>query len=188
MVVKSRRHSYGRLKKTYRLPNLIKIQLDSYTEFLQVDVPKTKRKNRGLEAIFREVFPIISLGGIFKLEYLYYDLGKPKYNVDECKNRSMTYGAPFRIKLRLKSEHEMKEQEVYVGEIPLMTDKGTFIINGDERVVVNQLHRSPGISFEETGSTAGKMTFTEDGDPIKCAVIVKISDKGEYEFYKSVCP
>ncbi len=179
MVVKSRRHSYGRLKDTYKLPNLIKIQLDSYADFLQMDVSKTKRKNRGLEAIFRGVFPIISLGGVYKLEYLYYDLGKPKYNVDECKNRSMTYGAPFRIKLRLKSEHEIKEQEVYVGEVPLMTDKGTFIINGDERVVVNQLHRSPGISFEETGSTAGKMTFTARLIPDRGAWIEFFYDRNE---------
>lgn len=178
-VKKSQRQSYARLKNIYELPNLIKMQLDSYSEFLQVNAPKTKRKNRGLEAIFGEVFPIESLGGVCRLEYLHYDLGKPKYDIDECKNRSMTYGAPFRIKLRLKLEHEMKEQEVFVGEVPLMTDKGTFIINGDERVVVSQLHRSPGISFEETSTPGGKTSYTARLIPDRGAWIEFLYDRND---------
>ncbi|MCK4852126.1 MAG: DNA-directed RNA polymerase subunit beta [Candidatus Omnitrophica bacterium] len=179
MMIKTQRHSYARLKNICELPNLINIQMDSYSQFLQKDVPKTKRKRRGLEAIFREVFPIMSLDGLYTLEYLYYDLKNAKYDIDECKNRSMTYGAPFRIKLRLRSEREMKEQEVYVGEIPLMTEKGTFVINGDERVVVNQLHRSPGISFEETGTTGGKMSYTARLIPDRGAWIEFLYDRND---------
>lgn len=160
MTFKVERESYGRLKNTFEIPNLIKIQVDSYAEFLQMDVPKTKRQNRGLEGLFREVFPITSQDGQFKLEYLYFEMGQPKYGIDECKRRSLTYASPLRIKLRLRLPNEMKEQEVYVGEVPLMTEVGTFIINGDERVVVTQLHRSPGISFEESGNLGGKSIYT----------------------------
>jgi len=179
MAFPSQRHSYARLKNTYEFPNLIKMQTDSYAEFLQMGISKTKRENRGLEAIFREFFPMISLGGTYKLEYLHYDLGKPKYGEDECKNRSLTYAAPFRIKLRLKLENEMKEQEVYIGEVPLMTEKGTFIVNGDERVVVSQLHRSPGISFEETGTPSGKLSYTARLIPDRGAWIEFLYDRND---------
>ncbi len=179
MVVKVKRKSYARLKDIYDIPNLIKIQIDSYGEFLQKSVPKTKRKNHGLEALFREVFPIISQDGKYKLEYLYYDIKQPKYDVEECKRRSLTFAAPLRIKLRLRLETEMKEQEVYVGEIPLMTDIGTYIINGDERVVVNQLHRSPGISFEESASTGGKSIYSARLIPDRGAWIEFLFDKSD---------
>jgi len=129
MTVKIERKSYARLKRVYDIPNLIKIQKDSYTDFLQVSAPKTKREDKGLEALFREVFPIVSHNGEFSLEYLHYDIKQPKYDVEECKRRSLTFAAPLRIRLRLKLPTEMKEQEVYVGEVPLMTDVGTFIIN-----------------------------------------------------------
>ncbi len=179
MAVKVKRKSYARLKNVYDIPNLLKIQVDSYAEFLQQFEAKTKRKDRGLEALFREVFPITSQDGAYKLEYVYYDIGQPKYDVEECKRRSLTYAAPLRIKLRLKLENEIKEQEVYVGEIPLMTEIGTFIVNGDERVVVSQLHRSPGISFEETTSTGGKPTYSARLIPDRGAWIEFLFDKSD---------
>ncbi|MEA3489947.1 MAG: DNA-directed RNA polymerase subunit beta [Candidatus Omnitrophota bacterium] len=177
MALKVKRKSYARLKDVYNIPNLIMIQVDSYTDFLQRGTPKTKRENNGLEALFREVFPIVSQSGEYRLEYLYYDIKQPKYDAEECKRRSLTYAAPLRIKLRLKLKTEMKEQEVYVGEIPLMTETGTFIINGDERVVVSQLHRSPGISFEESSSVAGKVIYTARLIPDRGAWIEFLFDK-----------
>lgn len=179
MSVNVKRESYARLKNVYNIPNLIKIQIDSYNEFLQLNTPKTKRAHCGLEALFREVFPIISQDGTYKLEYIYYDIKQPKYDVDECKRRSLTYAAPLRIKLRLRLETEMKEQEVYVGEIPLMTDKATFIVNGDERVIVNQLHRSPGISFEENAAVGGKSIYSARLIPDRGAWIEFMFDKSD---------
>ncbi|MDP3790678.1 MAG: DNA-directed RNA polymerase subunit beta [Candidatus Omnitrophota bacterium] len=155
-----KRKSYAKIEECYDLPNLLDIQLDSYKEFLQADVAKTKRKNIGLESAFREVFPIENSDGEYKLEYLSYSIGKPKYPIYECQKRGMSYAAPLKIMLRLKSKKETKEQEVYLGDLPLMTDTGTFIVNGDERVVVSQLHRSPGISFEEEMHLTGKKLFS----------------------------
>jgi DNA-directed RNA polymerase subunit beta len=155
-----KRKSYAKIEECYDLPNLLDLQLDSYKEFLQADVPKTKRKNVGLESAFREVFPIENADGEYKLEYISYSMGKPKYSIYECQKRGMLYAAPLKIMLRLKSKKETKEQEVYLGDIPLMTDTGTFIVNGDERVVVSQLHRSPGISFEEEMHLTGKKIFS----------------------------
>ncbi|MBU0683373.1 MAG: DNA-directed RNA polymerase subunit beta, partial [Candidatus Omnitrophica bacterium] len=132
-----------------------------------------------LEELLSDVFPIASHDGRYKLEYLNYDIRQPKYNGEECKRRSLTYAAPFRIKLRLKLETEIKEQEVYVGEIPLMTDVGTFIINGDERVVVNQLHRSPGISFEKNSVVGGKSIFSARLIPDRGAWIEFMFDKSD---------
>ncbi|MFH1665705.1 MAG: DNA-directed RNA polymerase subunit beta [Candidatus Omnitrophota bacterium] len=179
MAVKTERKSYARLKDVFDIPNLLSIQVDSYLEFLQRFVPKTKRKNTGMEALFRDVFPITSQSGEYKLEYLYYDIKDPKYDAEECKQRSLTYAAPLRIKLRLKTETEMKEQDVYVGEIPIMTDIGTFIINGDERVVVTQLHRSPGVSFEEAASTGGKSIYSARLIPDRGAWIEFLFDKND---------
>ncbi|MGD2279105.1 MAG: DNA-directed RNA polymerase subunit beta, partial [Candidatus Omnitrophota bacterium] len=179
MAVKIQRRSYARLKETFELPNLVKIQVDSYNDFLQRFAPKTKRQKRGLEALFSDVCPIESQDGRYRLEYLYYDLSQPKYNAEDCKERSLTYSAPLRIKLRLKLETEMKEQEVYICDIPLMTEHGTFIINGDERVVVNQLHRSPGISFEETGQPAGKKVFSARIIPDRGAWIEFLFDRSD---------
>ncbi|MBD3379445.1 MAG: DNA-directed RNA polymerase subunit beta [Candidatus Omnitrophica bacterium] len=179
MALKTERKSYARLKNSFDFSDLVKIQKDSYSEFLQQDVPRTKRKNIGFEGLLRDVFPIESHDGAYKLEYLHYDLRQPKYDVEECKKRSLTYAAPLRIKLRLKLEKEIKEQEVYVGEVPLMTDVGTYIINGDERVVVNQLHRSPGISFEETGSTGGKTVYSARLIPDRGAWIEFMCDKND---------
>ena len=179
MAVKVQRQSYARLQEVSNFPNLVKIQLDSYENLLQYSVPKTKRKYCGLEALFSDVFPVISQDGRYRLEYLYYELGQPKYTAEDCKERSLTFAAPFRIKLRLKLENEMKEQEVYVCDIPLMTEHGTFIINGDERVVVNQIHRSPGISFEETGQPAGKKVVSARIIPDRGAWIEFLIDRSD---------
>ncbi|MDP3804720.1 MAG: hypothetical protein Q8Q87_04115, partial [Candidatus Omnitrophota bacterium] len=117
-----KRKSYAKIEECYDLPNLLEIQLHSYVEFLQMDIPKTKRKNQGLESAFREVFPIQAADGEHKLEYVSYSIGKPKYTLLECKKRGMTYGGALRVMMRLKSKTETKEQEVYLGDIPLMTD------------------------------------------------------------------
>ncbi len=166
-----KRKSYAKIKECYDLPNLLDIQLDSYREFLQADTPKAKRKNIGLESAFREIFPIENADGEYKLEYISYHLSKPKYVIYECQKRGMSYAAPLKILLRLKSKKETKEQEVYLGDIPLMTDTGTFIINGDERVVVSQLHRSPGISFEEEMHVTGKKIYSARVIPYRGAWI-----------------
>jgi DNA-directed RNA polymerase subunit beta len=174
-----KRTSYARLKDIYEIPNLIKIQVDSYEEFLQRFTPKTKRENRGLEGLLREVFPLESPNKEYSLEYLYYDIKQPKYDAEECKRRSLTYSAPLRMKLRLRLPTEIKEQEVYVGEIPLMTEYGTYVINGDERVVVSQLHRSPGISFEETAVAGGKSIYSARLIPDRGAWIEFLFDKSD---------
>ncbi|MFA6079453.1 MAG: DNA-directed RNA polymerase subunit beta, partial [Candidatus Omnitrophota bacterium] len=156
----TKRKSYAKIAECFEMPNLLDIQLHSYEEFLQADIAKSKRKNQGLESAFREVFPIESADGEYKLEYVKYSVGKPKYGLLECKKRGMTYGGSLRVMMRLKSKTETKEQEVYLGDLPLMTETGTFIVNGDERVVVSQLHRSPGISFEEEMHPTGKKIYS----------------------------
>ncbi len=141
--------NFGKIKKKIDLPDLIEIQTKSYDWFLQENVPPAKRKNQGLQAVFNETFPIESPHEDVVLEYTEYELGEPKYSELACKERDVTYAAPLKSIIRLikKDNMEVREQSVYMGDIPLMTDRGTFIINGAERVVVNQLHRSPGIFF-----------------------------------------
>lgn len=155
-----KRRGFAKIKEVCPLPHLLEIQLNSYKEFLQADVPKTKRANMGLEAVFREVFPIENYDGSYKLSYVSYSLGKPKYTAEECRRCALTYAAPLKVKLRLHTPKDTKEQEVYFCDLPLMTPVGTFIINGDERVVVSQIHRSPGISFEETIHPNGKRLYS----------------------------
>ena len=154
------RKNFARIQECFDVPNLVEVQTVSYEEFLQLEVPKTKRETRGLQKVFMEVFPIESYDGNNKLEFVSYSLGKPKYNIDECQKRGMTYAAPLKVKLRLRTKKDAREQEVYMGDLPLMTETGTYIINGDERVVVSQLHRSPGISFEETIHPNGKKLYS----------------------------
>jgi len=154
-----KRKSFAKLKEVYDLPNLLDVQLETYREFLQIDVPANERKNQGLQEVFGEIFPIESPDRLIKLEFISYTLGKPKYTMAESKNRSLSYAAPLKVKFRLTTPHETKEQDAYFGEIPLMTETGTFIINGDERVVVSQLQRSPGVSFEEELHPTGKKIF-----------------------------
>jgi DNA-directed RNA polymerase subunit beta len=155
-----KRKNFARLKDVFRLPHLLEIQFRSYEEFLQRDIPKTKREDAGLEAVFKEVFPIENYDGTYKMEYMNYALGNPKYNAQECRRRALTYASPLKVKFRLRTPKETREQEVYFCDLPLMTDTGTFVINGDERVVVSQLHRSPGISFEETMHPNGKRLYS----------------------------
>lgn len=154
-----KRKNFAKLKEVYDLPHLLEVQLASYESFLQMDTPVRERKREGLQEVFEEVFPIENANRSIKLEFVSYSLGKPKYNLNESKRRSLTYAAPLKVKFRLTTPKETKEQDAYFGEIPLMTDRGTFIINGDERVVVNQLQRSPGVSFEEELHPSGKKIF-----------------------------
>ncbi|MBU1044303.1 MAG: DNA-directed RNA polymerase subunit beta [Candidatus Omnitrophica bacterium] len=169
------RKSYARLKEVFEVPHLLHVQRKSYHDFLQVGVAKTKRENKGLQSVFLEVFPIENFDKTCRLEYLYYNLEKPKYDVEECQRRGMSYAAPLKVKLRLRAGKEVKEQEVYMGELPIMTDYGTFVINGDERVAVSQLHRSPGICFEETPHVSGKKLFSSRIIPYRGAWV-------EFEF------
>jgi len=155
-----KRKNFAKLKHVFDIPNLLAIQVDSYDKFLQQNAPKTKRAQEGLEGVFRETFPIESFDGKYRLDFVHYALGKPKYGVLECQRRGMSYASSLRARLRLRSKRETKEQDVYLGELPLMTNTGTFIINGDERVVVSQLHRSPGVCFEETAVTSGRRFIT----------------------------
>ncbi len=140
--------NYGKIEDVVEIQNLVQIQTKAYSDFLQADVSASKRKNQGIEAILREIFPINNYDGTMSLDYIRYELGKPRYTQDECRQLRLTYGCPFRIWLRL-NKAEPIEEEVYLGEIPGMIGGGEFIINGTERVIVTQLHRSPGIDFIE---------------------------------------
>ena len=166
------RKDFGKLPHVMDVPYLLAIQLDSYREFLQSDMPKEQVRDIGLHAAFKSVFPIISYSGNAALEYVGYRLGDPAFDVKECVSRGVTYAVPLRVKVRLiifdressnKAIKDIKEQEVYMGEIPLMTENGTFIINGTERVIVSQLHRSPGVFFDhDRGKThsSGKLLYS----------------------------
>jgi DNA-directed RNA polymerase subunit beta len=165
------RRSFGKIKQVINLPNLIEIQRRSYEEFLQRDIPPEQRADIGLQAVFKSVFPIKDFNETASLEFVSYELGTPKYDVEECRQRGMTYAAPLKVKIQLviwevedghRSIKNVKEQEVYFGEIPLMTTNATFVINGTERVIVSQLHRSPGVFFEhDKGRThSGKLLYS----------------------------
>ncbi|MCB9706137.1 MAG: DNA-directed RNA polymerase subunit beta [Myxococcales bacterium] len=167
------RKNFGKLKRIIEVPNLIDIQKRSYDKFLQRDIPHEEREDIGLQAVFKSVFPIKDFGETSSLEFVSYSLDRPKYDADECRARGRTFAAPIKVVVRLvvwdvddetgtQSIRDVKEQEVYFGEIPLMTEHGTFIINGTERVVVSQLHRSPGVFFDhDKGKThsSGKKLF-----------------------------
>lgn len=142
--------NFGDIPGRFELSDLTRIQTESYARFLQLDKRPDQRKNQGLEEILREVFPIESYDGQYRLEYLRYELGKPRYTPMECRQLRLTYGRPFRIWLRLVKEQPV-EEEVYLGDIPIMVGGGEFIINGAERVIVSQLHRSPGVDFVLAG-------------------------------------
>ena len=154
-----KRKSFAKLKEVYDLPNLLDVQLVAFKEFLQMEVPVSERKRIGLQEVFEEIFPIENANRSIKLEFISYSLGKPKYTISESKTRSLSYAAPLKVKFRLTTPRETKEQDAYFGELPLMTETGTFVINGDERVVVSQLQRSPGVSFEEEVHPTGKKIF-----------------------------
>ena len=166
------RKNFGRLPKVMELPKLIETQLESYSQFLQQHVEAGARKNQGLEEVFQTLFPITSVSGNAALEYVSYELGKPGYTVQECLIQGLSYSAPLRIVVRLviydrdtnfQEVKDVKEGEVFMGEVPLMTENGSFVINGTERVVVNQLHRSPGVFFDhDKGKThsSGKVLYS----------------------------
>ncbi len=144
---------FGSLLDHHPIPDLTVIQTRSYDAFLQYEVAHNKRKDQGIESVLREIFPVESYDKTLKLEYVRYELGKPRYEPHECRQLRLTYGRPFRVWLRLNKEEPI-EEEVYLGDIPIMLGGGEFIINGAERVVVSQLHRSPGIDFvKETDTT-----------------------------------
>jgi DNA-directed RNA polymerase subunit beta len=150
------RINFGKLREVIVPPNLIEIQITSYLDFLQKGIPEKQRKPQGLEAVFREVFPIESYDARLVLEYVSYTLGDSKNSEIECIREGITYSVPLYVKLRLREEDFIKDEEIYMGEIPMVTERGSFIINGAERVVVSQLHRSPGIAFEVAPHANGK--------------------------------
>ncbi|HVC49152.1 MAG TPA: DNA-directed RNA polymerase subunit beta [Burkholderiales bacterium] len=166
------RKSFAKRDSILDVPYLLATQLDSYRSFLQEDVPAELRKNEGLQAAFLSIFPIVSHTGNARMDYVNYILGEPPFDVKECQQRGLTYAAPLRVRVRMTimdkeaskpTVKEVKEQEVYMGEIPLMTQNGSFVINGTERVIVSQLHRSPGVFFEhDRGKThsSGKLLFS----------------------------
>ena len=156
----SERINFGKIKEGAEPPNLIEIQLNSYVEFLQKDVPLSRRKATGLHAVFSEVFPISSYDEKVVLQFDSYEISEPKMSVRECMRESQTFSAPLYVTFSLKEERGTKEEKVYMGEIPLMTPQGTFVINGAERVVVSQLHRSPGIAFESSIHLNGKVLYS----------------------------
>ncbi|MBL6764505.1 MAG: DNA-directed RNA polymerase subunit beta [Verrucomicrobiae bacterium] len=153
----SERINFGKIKEVITPPNLIEVQVNSYVEFLQSEIAVNTRKNLGLEAVFNEVFPIESYDGKTVLEYVGYEIGEPKLTWIESLREGVTFGAPLHVTFRLRDENDAREEKVFMGEVPLMTPQGSFVINGAERVIVSQLHRSPGIAFEATQHPNGKM-------------------------------
>ncbi|HEV7275050.1 MAG TPA: DNA-directed RNA polymerase subunit beta [Devosiaceae bacterium] len=167
------RKSFGSIREVTEMPNLIEVQKASYDQFLLVDEPKGGRKEEGLQAVFKSVFPITDFSNTASLEFVRYEFEQPKYDVDECRQRDMTFAAPLKVTLRLivfevdeetgaRSVKDIKEQDVYMGDMPFMTGNGTFIVNGTERVIVSQMHRSPGVFFDhDKGKThsSGKLLF-----------------------------
>src|SRR6187549_2438350 len=168
------RKDFGKLPSILNVPYLLSIQIDSYQKFLQQEAPGTERTEMGLHAAFRSVFPIVSYSGNAALEYVSYRLGEPVFDVKECQLRGLTYAAPLRVLVRpmiydkeapgpKKKVKDIREQEVYLGEMPLMTEHGTFVINGTERVIVSQLHRSPGVFFDHDkgkSHVSGKLLYS----------------------------
>ena len=190
------RKSFAKRQSVLEVPFLLATQLDSYTEFLQANVASNARRNQGLESAFRTVFPISSHSGNASLEYVSYQLGTPPFDVIECQQRGMTYASPLRARVRLKimdreaskpTVKEVKEQEVYMGEIPLMTKNGSFVINGTERVIVSQLHRSPGVFFEhDRGKThsSGKLLFSARIIPYRGSWLDFEFDPKDYLYFR----
>ncbi|HYH70430.1 MAG TPA: DNA-directed RNA polymerase subunit beta, partial [Methyloceanibacter sp.] len=167
------RKMFGKIHEVAEMPNLIEVQKQSYDQFLMVEEPEGGRGDEGLQAVFRSVFPIKDFGDRAQLEFVRYAFEQPKYDVEECQQRGMTFAAPLKVTLRLivfdvneetgaRSVKDIKEQDVYMGDMPLMTMNGTFVINGTERVIVSQMHRSPGVFFDhDRGKThsSGKLLF-----------------------------
>jgi DNA-directed RNA polymerase subunit beta len=167
------RRNFGRIEEVAQMPNLIEVQRNSYEQFLQMNIPATDRASQGLEEVFSSVFPIKDFSDRAEIDFVRYELEEPKYDVEECQQRGMTFAAPLRVTLRLsvfdidedsglRSIRDIKEQDVYMVDMPLMTNNGTFIVNGTERVIVSQMHRSPGVFFDHDGGkthASGKYLF-----------------------------
>jgi len=171
------RKFFGNIREAIEMPNLIEVQKASYDQFLMVEEPKGGRPDEGLQGVFKSVFPISDFSGASLLEFVRYTFETPKFDVDECRQRGITFAAPLKVTLRLivfdvdqdtgaRSVKDIKEQDVYMGDMPLMTSNGTFIVNGTERVIVSQMHRSPGVFFDHD---KGK-SHSDPGDkPVLCA-------------------
>src|SRR5262245_36695468 len=165
------RKSFSKIDAQWNLqiPNLLEVQLKSFRDFLQMESDPSRRRNEGLQEVFTGVFPITDARELYSLEFVSYEIGEPKYSMAECVERDLTFSAPLKARLRLitreevdgvKRDKDVIEQEVYLGELPIITDNGTFIINGAERVIVSQLHRSPGVFFDELTTPTGKLLVT----------------------------
>src|SRR5215216_3409722 len=202
------RKFFGKIKEVAEMPNLIEVQKASYDQFLMVEEPAGGRPEEGLQAVFKSVFPISDFSNTALLEFVKYTFEPPKYDVDECRQRGMTFAAPLKVTLRLivfdvdpdtgaRSVKDIKEQDVYMGDMPLMTDNGTFVVNGTERVIVSQMHRSPGVFFDhDKGKThsSGKLLFAArvipyrgswlDGETILSTFYKKISFKRTKEGWR----
>ncbi|HEY8355395.1 MAG TPA: DNA-directed RNA polymerase subunit beta [Methylophilaceae bacterium] len=190
------RKSFAKRESVQEVPYLLAMQLESYAAFLQADVPPEKRENNGLQATFNSIFPIVSHSGNARLDFVSYTLGQEPFDVKECQQRGLTYAAPLRVKVRLTimdkdaskpTVKEVKEQEVYMGELPLMTENGSFIINGTERVIVSQLHRSPGVFFEhDRGKThsSGKLLFSARIIPYRGSWLDFEFDPKDYLYFR----
>ena len=156
----AKRINFGKLQDVLPMPDLIGLQVDSYRDFLQKDVAPDKRANTGLQEVFNEIFPIESFDKHMSIEFVSYTLGDPKMDVIDCIKDGKTYSAPLYVDFVTKSNGTEIPERVFLGDMPMMTDGGTFIINGAERVIISQLHRSPGICFERTRHTNGKMLYS----------------------------
>jgi DNA-directed RNA polymerase subunit beta len=190
------RKSFAKRASVLQVPFLLATQLDSYATFLQAEVKSDSRKNEGLQAAFSSIFPIVSHSGNARLDFVSYQLGEPPFDVVECQQRGLTFAAPLRVKVRLTimdreaskpTVKEVKEQEVYMGEIPLMTRSGSFVINGTERVIVSQLHRSPGVFFEhDRGKThsSGKLLFSARVIPYRGSWLDFEFDPKDYLYFR----
>ncbi len=170
-----KRRSFSKCEAVMEPPKLMKLQISSYEDFLQRDIPPARREEKGLQSVFKSVFPIFDFNKTISLEFVSYSLEEPKYSVQECKARGSSYESPLKVTVRLvfydvdqedednKTISSIKEQEVYLGNIPLMTETGSFVYNGTERVIVSQLHRSPGIIFEHDSGkkhSSGKLLYS----------------------------
>src|SRR2546425_8008151 len=191
------RKSFGKRESVLNVPYLLTMQRESYVAFLQKDVPPAKRKPEGLQAAFLSAFPIVSHNGFVEMKFIEFNMAKPAFDTRECQQRGLTYAAAVRAKLQMiiydrespqaKTVKEIKEQEVYMGEIPLMTNNGSFIINGTERVIVSQLHRSPGVFFEhDRGKThsSGKLLFSARVIPYRGSWLDFEFDPKDYLYFR----
>src|SRR5436190_17200010 len=190
------RKSFAKRANVQAVPFLLATQLESYTAFLQAHVAPESRRNEGLQAAFTSIFPISSHSGNARLEFVSFQLGEPPFDVKECQQRGLTYASPLRAKVRLvildkdapkPMPKEVKEQEVYMGEIPLMTTTGSFIINGTERVIVSQLHRSPGVFFKQhrgKAHSSGKLLFSARIIPYRGSWLAFECDPKDYLYFR----